>query len=287
MDLTNLVHKRLSEHDGIRATLASYDGEPAIFSTEFPNDQQELWNGKTQYPRISFHFNMLADSDRASSGTMTVSVFTEKNPIESERLEVFVRESLKDVLMKPDGQAPLCVAWRGTDPYMLEGNAILCKEIAFDILEYPQMESTDPDPIMAFNYYIKNLFPDCVVLGVDEVTEFTNPSDAPIFYCRLESLQLDPSGYCQHTVTWFNCSVGIHLLCPDAGLRLKMLAGLNQRLAKDGEIIMLDGSPMTIRTLTVNNRADYLRAGQLSAGAHYGCLNDVLRHPGITDVIIH
>ena len=28
-------------------------------------------------------------------------------------------------------------------------NAVLCKEIVFDILEYPAQETTDPDPVMA------------------------------------------------------------------------------------------------------------------------------------------
>jgi hypothetical protein len=286
MDLNELVYRRLSSDSNIAGSLAKFADEPAIFNTEFPNDQDEGWGGMTQYPRISYQFNWQIDMDRASAGTLSVSVYTEKDPILCERLELFVRDTLKDVLMKAEGQAPVCVSWARTDPYLLEGNAILCKSIEFDILEYPLQESTDPDPIMALSTYIKELVPDSVVLGIDRIGAYTNPADAPIFYCRLENLQFDPTGYCQNTITWYNCQISVHLLCPDASLRLKLIAGINQRLTCDGEVIMLDTSPMTIRGTTVNNRADYLRSGQLTVNAHYGCLKDVFAVPKVRAVEI-
>ena len=287
MNLSELVHKRLSVDRNIASCLAEYGGTPAIFNTDFPNDQDEGWEGRTQYPRISYQFNMQVDMDRASAGTLRVSVYSFQNPIICERLEVFVRDALKDVLMKADDHAPVCVSWARTDPFLLEGNEIICKDIEFDVLEYPSQETTDPDPIMALSAYIKEVVPDSIVLGIDEVGEFTNPADAPIIFCRLESLQLDLTGHSRQQVTWFNCQIAVHLLCPDPSLRLKLAAGLSQRLALDDEIIMLDDSPMTLRGITMNNRADYLRGGQLTINAHYGCLNDsfampIVRHVNIT-----
>lgn len=274
MDLSQLVYNRLAGDAALSQSLAEFAGQPAIFNTEFPSDQQSGWEGKTQYPRIEYQFNMQADVQRASSGALVLAIYTQKDPLIAEQIENHVRRSLKDVLMKPSGEAPFCVSWARTEPYLLEGNAILCKELTFDILEYPDQETTDPDPIMAMNQFIKGLYPECIVLGADQPGEYTSPADTPVFYCRLQDIQLDPNGYCQNTITWFNCTIAIHLLCPYPEKRLKLIAGLNQTMANEGEVIMLDDSPMTINYVQVNNRADYLREGQMSVTGHYGCLKD-------------
>ena len=286
MDLSQLVYTRLAGDDALSKILAKFNGQPAIFNTEFPSDQQEGWDGKTQYPRIEYQFNMQVDMQRASSGMLMLAVYTEKNPMVAEQIEMYVRRSLKDVLMKPSDEAPFCVAWARTDPFMLEGTAILCKDLVFDILEYPDQETTDPDPVMALSKYIKELYPDCIVLGMDRIGEYTNPADTPIFYCRLQNIVLDPNGYLQHTITWFNCQIAVHLLCPDASMRLKLIAGLNQMLGNAGEVIMLDDSPMTVTAMQVNNRSDYLREGQLLVTGHYGCLKDSYVGKGIRGITI-
>ena len=66
--------------------------------------------------------------------------------------------------------------------------------------------------------------------------------------------------------------IAVHLIYPGAGTRLKTLASINQKVAIDEEIIMLDDSPMTIQGLELNNKSDYLREGQLTITGKYGCL---------------
>ena len=162
MDLNQLLYRRLSQDNLLNGTLSKYADKPAIFNTEFPPDQQEGWNGKSQYPRISYVFNKQVDTKRSSSGQLTVALYDIMDPLEVEKMEVAIRNCLQDVVMKPEGEAPMCFAWARSEPYILEGNAVLCKEIAFDILEYPAQETTDPDPVMALNRYIKKLFPECI-----------------------------------------------------------------------------------------------------------------------------
>lgn len=118
------------------------------------------------------------------------------DPLEVEKMEVAIRNCLQDVVMKPEGEAPMCFAWARSEPYILEGNAVLCKEIVFDILEYPAQETTDPDPVMALNRYIKNLFPECIVFGIDELSEYTIPADTPVFYSGLKSID-STDGHCR------------------------------------------------------------------------------------------
>ena len=53
---------------------------------------------------------------------------------------------------------------------------------------------------------------------------------------------------------------------------MKILAAIHQKMSVDEEITMLDDSPMYIQELRMDNRADYLREGQLILTGKYGCL---------------
>ena len=271
MNLNELIYERLAGFPELAGRLAKYAGQPAVFDSEFPPDQQTGWNGQNQYPRINYRYYMQVNQERSSAGILHVIIYTTRVPGLAEELEALVKMRLEDVLMKPSGQAPFCVAWAGTDAYAAEGQAVVFKDVAFDILEYPSQETTDPDPVLAVGAYIKSMYPEAVVLGIDRIGEYVNPADTPVFYCRLENTQ-NTTGHCMNTITWFHARVAVHLIYPDAAARLKMAAAISQQMAKDTEIIMLDQSPMKLTGLEVNNKADYLREGQLVITGKYGCL---------------
>lgn len=271
MDLNALIHKRLTDCRELSSLLAEYAGQPAVFDSEFPPDQQMGWGGKTQYPRICCRVDMQVNQERSSSGTLRISIDAEKNSLVIEEIEALVRRCLKDVLMKPSGQAPFCVAWARTEPYLLDGAAVICKDLLFDILEYPNQETTDPDPVMAVSIFLKKLYPDALVLGIDRIGDYVNPAERPVFYCRLGDIQ-NTTGHCVHSISWFLGKVSVHLLYPDAAVRLKMIAAISQKMVVDGEIMMLDQSPMFLQSVSMNSKADYLREGQLTITGKYGCL---------------
>lgn len=263
MNLSELIFKRLSADENLQTMLATYAGAPAIFDSEFPADQQEGWEGATQYPRICYRIDMQVNQERSSAGTLYVAMYTDKTSTIIEDIETAVKHCLQDVLMKPAGEAPFCVAWARTESYAIEGKEVWCKEMAFDILEYPEQFSTDPDPVLAVAAYIKKIFPETTVLGIDNVGDFVETSRTPVFYCRLANIQ-HTTGHCMNTISWFVGKIAVHLIYPGAGTRLKTLASINQKVAIDEEIIMLDDSPMTIQGLELNNKSDYLREGQLT-----------------------
>lgn len=62
------------------------------------------------------------------------------------------------------------------------GTAIVCKEIVFDILEYPNQETTDPDPVIAVGTFIKELYPESIVIGLDRLENYTDPAEHPVFF---------------------------------------------------------------------------------------------------------
>ena len=267
MDLSQLVYNRLVLDDTLSGMLAKFNGQPAVFNTEFPSDQQEGWEGKTQYPRIEYHFNMQADAQRASSGMLMLAIYTEKNPAAAEKIESFVRRVLKDVLMMPSEEAPFCVAWARTDPYMLEGTAILCKELVFDILEFPETFATYPDPVESMSLFLKEAFPEMFVIGVDRINEYqVATEDIPVVYCRLDLLQNDHTSM---ALAWVNCRIAIHVIAPTADARSKWVRLITNCLMLFGEAVMTDGTPLRFTGTQAANTSDYLTSGQIILSGQY------------------
>lgn len=288
MNLEELICKRLSEAKNLTKCLTRYAGQPAIFTPEAPGDREAGWGRATQYPRAVFNFDMQADGERKSAGTLSVAIIC-RNDSEAvpELIEPAVKKALKDILLKDDNGTLYAFAWARTEGFSMteEKNELLIgSEIRFDIMEYPQQETTDPDPIMAMARYIKDLYPDSIVVGIDKMADETEASkEAPVFYCRLTEIEkLEET----NTVVWMNGKIAISLLCPDGATRLKMAAAVLNSLSLDGEVTMLDDSPMFMERLTANLKSDYLKDGQIFVTGRYGLLRYKavgypLRHPNI------
>lgn len=288
MTLEELIYKRLSEAENLTKHLAKYSGLPAVFTPEAPGDREVGWGKSMQYPRAVFNFDMQADGERKSAGTLSVTLIC-RNDSEAvpELIEPAVKKALKDVLLKDDNGTLYAFAWARTEGFSMteEKNELLIgSDVRFDIMEYPLQETTDPDPIMAMARYIKNLYPDSIVVGVDRMADETEASkEAPVFYCRLTEIEkLEET----NTVVWMNGKIAISLLCPDEATRLKMAAAVLNSLSLDGEVTMLDDSPMFMERLTANLKSDYLKDGQIFVTGRYGLLRYKavgypLRHPNI------
>lgn len=274
MTLEELIYRRFAGSEGLIKNLATFDGLPAVFSPEPPDESQEGWGGNTQYPMVTYNFDLQANGERHSAGTLSVSLLCQNTcGVVPEAIEPLVKGCLRDVILKPDGGTPYCFAWARTDAFTIEdkkSGITIGSEVRFDILEYPSQETSDPDPVMAVNRYIKSLYPGCVVMGYDRMGETTEATgERPVVYCRLVSADKSRE---TNTVAWMDGRVAIHVLCPDSGIRLKMAAAIANSMSLDGEIIMLDHSPMFIKRLQANYRSDYLKDGQVFVTGHYGLL---------------
>jgi len=273
MKLEELIYKRFVESEKLINQLTIYSGYPAIFFPEAPLDSQEGWEGETQYPRITYGIDMQANEERKSAGTLTVSLFCQNTAdIFPDEIALGVKNCLKDVLLKV-GDTLHAFAWERQEAFSIpekEENLVIGCDIRFDILEYATQETTDPDPVMAVNQYIKELFPECIVVGLDRMEEVTEPSEkAPVIYCRLMEIE---KGKETNTVAWMNGKLAVHILCPESETRLKITAAIANEMALDGEIIMLDKSPMFINKLQWDNKSDYLKEGQIFLDVNYGLL---------------
>jgi hypothetical protein len=274
MTLEELVHKWFTDHERIVGKLASYAGEPAVFYQTAPADNQAAW--KSQYPRIVYAIDMQANQERKSAGTMEISLLCDEAGALPEEIEPAIKECLKDLIIKPDNGSPYCFAWSRTDGFEISSREsgtdtrIIGMEIRFDILEYTSQETTDPDPVVALNKYIKCIIPESFVLWLDHMDSF-KVADAriPVFYCQLDAVEKSRE---TNTVAWMEGRIAVHVLCSSADLRLKWVMALANNLSLDSEVVMLDKSPMRIKRLQVNNKADYLKEGQLIVTVYYGLL---------------
>ncbi len=238
------------------------------------DESQAGWEGNTQYPMIVYNFDLQANEERHSAGTLSVSLLCQNTmEIMPEAIEPLVRDCLRDVVLKPKDSAPYCFAWARTDAFTIDddkGNATIGSEIRFDILEYPSWETTDPDPVMAVNRYIKKLCPECLIMGYDIMEEITEATkERPVVYCRLISADKSRE---TNTVAWMDGKIAVHILCPENETRIKTSATISNRISLDGEIIMFDHSPMFIKHLQTDYRSDYLKDGQIFITGHYGLL---------------
>ncbi|MDE7425075.1 MAG: hypothetical protein K2N51_15550 [Lachnospiraceae bacterium] len=274
MILEELIHKRFVSSESLIKHLARYDGIPAIFSPEAPDSKQDGWGDNTQYPRVVYNFDLQANEERHSAGTLSVSLYCQNvEEMMPEVIEPEVRQCLKDVLLYTDDEKLYAFAWNRTDAFEIKDKKVgllIGSDIRFDILEYTNQETTDPDPIVATNQYIKKLYPDCVVIGLDKMQEITEATaEQPVIYCRLVSTDKAEE---TNTVAWMDGKIAIHILCPDSEVRMKIGAAIAQKMSLDGEIIMLDYSPMFIKRLQANYKSDYLKDGQIFVTGRYGIL---------------
>ncbi len=284
MTLEDLIYNRLLASEDLTDKLAKFDNLPAIFYQAAPGDQNEGWKGKKQYPRIDFVVDMQANPERQSSGLMTLNIWCNEAGDPPEDIEPEVRAALCDVFMQPAEQPPYCLAWVRSDSFELSANTIKGSHvngitILFDVLAFPCQETIDPDPIMAMNEFIKEWEPAAVLIGRDKIPDyFTAGKDAPAFYFRLATLELAQE---TNTVAWMNGSIAGHIFAPTAEARLQWLKYLVDTLASQGEVIMLDTSPMFIRSIKADSAANYLIIGQLRINVRFG----ILRRPKYAHVL--
>ncbi len=274
MVLEELIYKRFVSSESLVEHLARFNGLPAIFSPDAPEDNQDGWGGQTQYPKVVYYFDLQANEERHSAGTLSVSLLCQNTTeIMPENLEPFVKDCLRDVILQPTGGNPYCFAWARTDAFTIEEkkeSLTIGSEIRFDLLEYPLQETSDPDPVMAMNKYIKELYPECRIMGYDRMEEITEATgERPVIYCRLISVDKSEE---TNTVAWMDGRIAIHIFCPKNEIRLKMAAAIANRMSLDGEIILFDHSPMLIKRLQANYKSDYLKDGQIFVTGHYGLL---------------
>lgn len=278
MTLEDLIYNRIIQRTELTEKLARFEDVPAIFYQSPPGDQASGWKNKQQYPRLDFIVDLQANTERQTSGLMTINIWCNEAGIQPEEIEPEVQNALRDIFMQPEEQPPYCLRWVRSDNFELKSNTTKGSHVIgitalFDVLAFPNQETTDPDPVMAMNQFIREWEPGVVVIGADTLPDYFMANDRkPAFYFRLAALSLERE---TNIVAWMNASIAGHIFAPAAEARLKWLKYLVDTLSLKGEVAMLDTSPMFIRSIKADSAVDYLATGQLQLNVRFG----ILRRP--------
>ena len=273
MTLEELIYQRLTTDLNLTAKLTTYDEKPAVFYSNAPSDLEDSWETK-QYPRIDFIVDMQGDPERKSSGMVELNIFCRNTGATPEEIKPCLVSCLDNIFVKPDNEPVYCLSNMKSETFDKQGKngkfIITGITITFDIFAFPLLETTDPDPVMAANHFLKQWNSEAYIIGYDEIDQYYAASDIkPAFYCRLTDFRTAQE---TNTVVWVEGAVFCHVFSDSPENRLKWIKALTDELALRGEILMLDHSPMFFTSIQVDNTVDYLVTGQIRLNVRYGLL---------------
>ena len=287
MTLEDLIYTRLADSESIAGKLVRFQGNPAIFYHKSPDDSDDRWEGP-QYPHIDYVVDMQSNPGRHSSGAMVVNIWCSEVSIPPEDIEPDVIEALRDVFITPDGKAPYCLSWTRSAAFTKGGRypetmtskdpetMVSGIELFFEIYEFPSQESADPDPILAINEFAKWFSPDAIIIGKDQLQVFQTATPAhPLIYFHLLNLQ---SAEETSAVAWMEGTIAGHIFAPER-VRLEWMRYFTDVLSYNGEVTMLDNSPMFMKQIKMNTASDPLTVGQLRISVRFGLLRRGYTHP--------
>lgn len=274
MTLEDLIYQRLLGNEALKGKLARFNGTPAISYQAAPEDTADGWKGKSQYPRIDYTVDMQANPERQTNGVLALNIWCSEQGEPPESLEPEIRAALCDVFIQPDNGPPFSLAWVRSDAFEQRTQAqpitlVVGITVIFDVFAFPSQITTDPDPILAINEYVKAWAPEALVIGKDTMERFCSArAQRPIVYFRISELTTYQE---TNTVVWMSGTIAGHIYAPE-DVRMQWLKALVDTLALNGEVPMLDGSPMFLTKIRADSSATPLTTGQLRLSVRFGLL---------------
>ena len=288
--IEQIIYEYLISEQTIIDKLTTYDGVPAVFHMEAPNDQDELWDKGPKYPRVIYELSMKEDPERQTSGMLMVDFYfnTDSGIFIEEVNPIFINAISGRFFT--DEKDTIAAVWRQSDPFTTpeNGSHVAGVTITFDVYAFPQQLTFEPDPVKAVNEYIKTLCPEITRICIDQTESVWQATDkAPAVYVRLQ--RINPGTFhSTYHVTWYNPIMLLHVMAPSMDTRTIILKRIVETLQQKQRIILPDGSPLMIVRMALTVGADQLKIGQLSIEASYGILRsypetDVMTNVDISD----
>lgn len=286
--IESIIRKHLQEFPALSEILTKYAGEPAVFNSQFPDDQDESWESGQQYPRLVFELDMSEDPERKISGTLLLHCyFNTDSGLFPEEVDEILKSSI-DGYFFSDETDTISVKWRQTDPFYTpeSGNRIAGLTVSSDVVAFPCQMTTDPDPIAALNGYIRCRFPECVIIGIDNLENAWKPTNrTPAVYFRF--VKLSPGSInSTYNVTWYDPTIQAHIMCPGEHARNAIVRTMAEELTAKTRLILADRSPFMYLRATAAFGADPLKAGQVTITGTYGVLREYAAVPEMNHIKI-
>lgn len=277
--LDELLKDQIRNDSEIAHMLAKYNGTPAFFYQKSPHDNDRGWKGPL-YPRADYNIDLHYDPERRTAGTMSINVWcTAESAVMPEDIEKRFIQLISGTFYTNKQKETTCAIWSRSDAFDfgVTSNAknttpeIFGVTVSFDLLQFPEQITTDPDPIQALNAWTHVHFSEMVIIAHDELPSVFRPTDdRPAVYWRFDSTSTtDRQSY---AVTWYTGQFAAHVISDSVKERNRWTKSIIERIQLDGEIILADESPMFAKQIAIRHGADPLREGQLVLTGQYGVL---------------
>jgi hypothetical protein len=285
--LEKLIYKKLCSISELTSALATYKEQPAIFYGMAPEEDAAGWS-TAKYPRIVYFINSKYNAERSSSGLLLINLLcSAENTIMPDDFSDIIIGNLSELFFVGE-TTTTCSLWNRTDsfkqlymgsfeqPYTsitsgTEESKIICRTHTFDLIEFPPEISTNPDPIVGLNEWMKVKFPQCSIIGQDILSETWKAQDStPAIYWRTKAAISELKT--TYSVAWVQATMVCHVISDSPVARRKWISEIVNRLSIEGEIALSDKSPMIITHLEYNANGNPIIDGQITVLGTYGIL---------------
>lgn len=280
--IESLLIQQLKSNSDICGSLTTYGGGPAIFYQESPKDTDPNWDGSC-FPRLDFVIDRRSDSERNTSGSLSLSVWVSSKDLSptggnlEREIELKLIDLISGTFYSPEGKDAIGIEWVHSSAFVktkdseIDAVDVFGVELRFDLISFTAQETTDPDPVQGANAFIKEHYPDMVVIGEDELPPIWKPSDDnPALYWRFRGYE---GGVRQtYSVNWYLANLALHVFTDSIHTRNTWLKAAAELMNMKGEIILLDYSPMFIQKLRIFHEGHPLHEGQLVLQGEFGVL---------------
>ncbi|HBD86336.1 MAG TPA: hypothetical protein DC001_02790 [Clostridiales bacterium] len=256
--------------------LATYNGKPAIFEQTAPGDKDKNWSGK-QFSRIIYDIDTEASPARKTTGTLRIDVESTDSSTQFDAISPVLKAAIDGYFFSSDDGNAVAARWLRSDNFTTdESHSVFGCTHTYDLYAFPVQNVEDSmDPVAVINTETKKQSPDAKVIGVDTLDNAWAPTDAaPAIYWRSSDVRSDPamSNYDSWAVAWLQVTMQGHVFAPSQTRRNSIVKRLGQVICQGQRLLFADGSPLTIRSMRIDNGADPLRDGQITVIGSYGVL---------------
>lgn len=269
--IENLIYDALKGISFVSSNVAKYSNEPAVFYQQAPHDKDKLW-GASMFPRIVYNVDWHFNPERKTDGAMAIVIYcNNENEVFPEDIGRNIVESLSELFLT-DESGTYCLLWDRTESFDAEGNepVVFGTAVTFDILAFPKQEGISPCPVWAANKFIKEMQPNCVLLGHDAIPTCLKATALnPIVYVKKANAENIKTTY---AMAWVSEDIIISVISENINETRKWINAIVRDLQIERETIMQNGSPYLITEIKENTSDDPLRTGQIVVTGQYGIM---------------
>ncbi|MFZ7103372.1 MAG: hypothetical protein ACOWWO_12055 [Peptococcaceae bacterium] len=268
MDLAGLLQEKLTGDGMLTGMLAGYGEGAAVFAGQAPPDDDPGWTGEA-YPRVTYVVERSEEPQQRTGGAVSFNIWSvSRSMVHPGVIGARLQELLNGGIFHPDNGPATGMRWRSAcspavDDYDADGNLIVSLTVKFDLINFPVQVASGSDPVSALNQWTGETFFEA---QLDPGTWM--PGDGnPAVYWQVEEMQIVEQ---YATASWVEARLAAYVIAPTQEGRAGWVKKVMERLSLIKFLNLAEGSPLFIRAVKADFRADYLRTGQISLTVRYG-----------------